>query len=401
MTEYDKDAEPGAEPADGDGVLADLGARKASAGRRRARSGRLPGILAVLVALAVVVAIGGGLYLGVSNLGGLLKNKLSSADDYPGPGKGQVDFQVRTGDTATEIARALKQKGVVASVDAFVSAAQANPDSSSIQVGTYPLKKQMRAADALGVLVDPSRIVKISVTIPEGLRVVDIVASLADKTDFTKAQFQKVLAQPDSIGLPAYADGNAEGYLFPATYDFAPKAKPVDILTAMVDRWQQAVDDAGLEDAASRLGHTPAELMIVASLVQAEGRGDDMPKIARVIYNRLDNPGNGVTNGLLQIDASVNYGADHTLGAVPTTADIEADTPYNTYTRTGLPPTPIEAPGDSAIAAAANPDDGNWLFYVTVNLATGETKFTDSYQEFLGFRAELNQYCATESAGAC
>jgi UPF0755 protein len=138
--------------------------------------------------------------------------------------------------------------------------------------------------------------------------------------------------------------------------------------------------------------------MTIASLVEAEGRGDDMPKIARVIYNRLEGE---ETNGLLQIDATVNYAADNELGAVPTTEDLELDSPYNTYKYPGLPPTPIEAPGEAALEAAANPADGGWYYYVTVNLKTGETKFAETYDEFLTYKDELREYCATESEGAC
>jgi UPF0755 protein len=366
-------------------------------GRRRGRRrSSVPGCLAVLVALAVVA---GGLYFGVSKGLDVLKEQFSSAADYPGPGSGKVTFEVHRGDTAAIMGRNLKAAGVVASVDAFIDAATANPDSSKIQAGFFALKKEMAAADVVEILVDPDNIVKNTITIPEGMRVVDIVAILADKTDYSKKDFEKVLDKPDELGLPDYAEGNPEGYLFPATYDFPPGSTPKDMLAAMVARWQQAADDADLEGSAAALGYTPAELMTVASLVQAEGRGDDMAKIARVVYNRLENPDNGVTNGLLQIDATVNYALNRSTIARLTTDEIEsvADSPYNTYKQTGLPPTPIEAPGDDAIAAAAHPADGDWLFYVTVNLKTGETKFTASYDEFLAFSQELDDYCATQS----
>jgi UPF0755 protein len=366
-------------------------------GRRRARRrSSVPGCLAVLVALAVVV---GGLYFGVTKGIDAIKDQFDSAEDYPGPGSGKVTFQVHRGDTAAIMGRNLKAAGVVASVDAFISAASANPDSSKIQAGFFALKKEMAAADVVDILVEPDNIVTDTVTIPEGLRVVDIVAILAAKTDYSKKDFEKVLDDPDQLGLPDFADGNPEGYLFPATYDFPPGSTPKDMLTAMVTRWQQAADDADLENAAADLGYTPAELMTVASLVQSEGRGGDMPKIARVIYNRLENPDNGVTNGLLQIDATVNYALNRSTIARLTQDEIDsvADSPYNTYKQPGLPPTPIEAPGDDAIAAASHPADGDWLFYVTVNLKTGLTKFTASYDEFLGFRRELDEYCATQS----
>ncbi|CAI9406124.1 endolytic transglycosylase MltG [Nocardioides sp. T2.26MG-1] len=364
-------------------------------GRRRRRRS-LRSCLAVLVALAIVV---GGFYFVVTWGIDKVRDQFGSAEDYPGPGRGNVTYQVVSGATAGSIGRDLKSAGVVASVDAFVEAANASPDWSKLQAGYFALKKEMAAADVVGILVDPANMVTDRVTIPEGLRVVDTVAILAKKTKYKKADFNKVLDKPDSLGLPDYADGNPEGYLFPATYDFGPDATPESMLKAMVTRWQQAADDADLEDAAAALGYTPAELMTVASLVQAEGRGDDMPKIARVIYNRVENPDNGLTNGLLQVDASVNYALGRSTIAVLTQAEIDsvADSPYNTYKQAGLPPTPIEAPGDDAIAAAAHPADGSWLFYVTVNLKTGKTKFTDDYQEFLGFKQELQEYCATQS----
>jgi UPF0755 protein len=364
-------------------------------GRRAERRRGLPGCLAVLVALAVLV---GGLYVGVSWGLAKVRDQFSSADDYPGPGTGKVTFQVHPGDTAAQMGRNLKSDGVVASVQAFIDAANADPESSGIQAGYYPLKKQMKASDVVDVLVDPGNLVKNTVTVPEGLRAVDTVAILAKATKYSTADFTKVLEHPAHLGLPAYAHGDAEGYLFPATYDFGPDATPTSMLADMVARWKQAAEDADLEGAAARLGYTPEQLMTVASLVQSEGRGSDMPKIARVIYNRLTGT---ETNGLLQIDSTVNYAAGNRLTAVPTTADLQIDSPYNTYRHPGLPPTPIEAPGDDAIKAATHPATGDWYYYVTVNLRTGETKFASTYDDFLKDKAELRHYCETESAGAC
>jgi UPF0755 protein len=362
-------------------------------GRRRKKRG-FSGCLAVLVALAVLV---GGFYFGVTRGVEWVSSQFTTAEDFSGPGRGSVTFEVSEGDTTAQMGRNLKAEGVVASVQAFLDAAAAEPDSAGIQVGFYEMQKEMAADDALEVLLDPANQVKSVVTVPEGMRVEDVVALLGEQTDFGAAKWRKALGQ--DIGLPDYAEGNPEGYLFPATYEIGPKDKPRDVLTAMVDRWRQAAEDAGLEEAAAELGKTPAELMIIASLVEAEGRGDDMPKISRVIFNRLDGPGDKAgTNGLLQIDASVNYGLDQELGVALTTEQLQQDTPYNTYTRPGLPPTPIEAPGDAAIAAAANPEEGDWYYYVTVDLATGETKFAETYDEFLTYKDEYTEYCTTSDA---
>ncbi len=366
--------------------------------RRRQRRRSIPGCLAVLVALAIVV---GGFYFAVTKGVGWVSDQFGEPEDYAGPGRGSVTVEVQEGDSAAAICRSLKKQDVVASVDACINAASANPEASGIQVGFYNVKKEMASDDAIAILVNPENLVTDDVTIPEGLRVVDVVDILAKKTDFSKKDFEKVLEDPDQLGLPDYAEGNPEGYLFPSTYAFGPKEQPVDMLTDMVDRWEQAAEEADLEASAEALGYTPAELMTVASLVEAEGRGDDMPKVARVIYNRLENPGTAGTTGQLEIDATVNYAANNELGAVPTDEDLKLQSPYNTYENEGLPPGPIEAPGDAAIDAAAHPADGDWYYYVTVNLANGKTKFASSYDEFLQYKQELRDYCENESEGAC
>ena len=237
-------------------------------GRRKRRGRSIPGCLAALVALALIA---GGAYVAVSKGAEFIRDQFSTAADYPGPGRGKVTFEVESGDTVGQIGRNLKAKGVVQSVDAFI---EASNGESGIQVGYYQLKKEMRAADAFEILSNPANIIKTTVTIPEGKQVSEIVELLAAATDYPAKAFEKVLADPAKIGLPDYAEDNAEGYLFPSTYDFGPNDKPVDMLKRMVARWQQAADDAGLEEAAAELGYTPHEIMTIASMVEAEGRGD-------------------------------------------------------------------------------------------------------------------------------
>jgi UPF0755 protein len=372
--------------------------QQASGGRRRAERQRRrgPGCLIALVILAVLAA---GAYYGVTKGIDKVKDQFSSAEDYPGPGEEEITYEVKSGDTATDIGRGLKAADVVASVDAFVEAARGNPQSSSIQAGFYALQTKMKAADALAVLVDPANIVTTSVAIPEGLTIRQIVARLVEGTGFKKGAFEKALADPAALGLPAYAEGNPEGYLFPATYSFGPKERPADMLRDMVVRWEQAATDNDLVAGAEALGYTPHEMMTIASLIEAEGRGDYRNQISQVIYNRLENPDNGLTNGKLEIDATVNYalGRDD-LGVALSEDDLAVDSPYNTRLYPGLPPGPIEAPGDDSIQAALNPEDGPWLWYVTVNLKTGETKFTDDYDEFIEFKNEYLEYCETSNA---
>jgi UPF0755 protein len=393
------DAVPGTTPATEEATAApgagsgDVYEPQYLGGSRKKKRG-FSGCAAVIVALAVIL---GGAYF-VGNKGyHYLKDHLSSAEDYPGPGHGQVLFEVKSGDTVTEIGRELKQKGVVASVQAFMDASHGK---TGIQVGFYELKKKMAAQDAFDVLINPRHILTTKVTVPEGLRVSDTVAILAAKTKYSTRQFEDALKDPGALGLPSYANGNPEGYLFPSTYGFGPKEKPVDMLKDMVDRWQQSADENHLEAGAQAQGRTPAEIMTIASLIQAEGRGSDMPKVSRVIYNRLDGPGDqGGTNGRLQIDATVNFALNR-KGVVAVTQDEanNTDSPYNTYRVVGLPPGPINSPGDDAIKAALHPADGPWYYYVTVNLKTGETKFGTTYQEFLQYKQEYQQYCETSDA---
>jgi UPF0755 protein len=352
-----------------------------------------------LLLLILVLLMGGVAWVGLTKGVDWARDQFAAPADYPGPGVDPVLIQVASGDTADQIGQTLKKAGVVASAGAFIDYARAHEvASATIQVGYYEVKTKMSAAEAFTALTDPRNIRTDQVAVPEGLRVVDVVDLLVAKTDFNKHQFNRVLAHPASIGLPSYAHGNAEGYLFPATYAFSPDAKPSDMLKAMVDRWKLAADKVDLEGSAQRLGYTPHQLMTIASLVEAEGRGDDMAKIARVIYNRLEGPGNKAgTNGLLQIDATVNY-ALHRKGTIATSnADLQVDSAYNTYKHAGLPPGPIEAPGDAALEAAAHPATGGWYYYVTVNLKTGETKFAKTYDEFLRYRSEYDEYCRTQS----
>ncbi|WP_299058075.1 endolytic transglycosylase MltG [uncultured Nocardioides sp.] len=366
-------------------------------GSRRAKRKRPPGV-GCLVAVVVLALVVGGLYLAVSRGIGALESRFGDGpDDYPGPGSGRVAFEVQQGDSATDIAAGLVAEDVVASAEAFTNAAAADDRSTAIQVGMYDLRREMSAQDALEVLVDPANLVSGGgVTVPEGLRVEEIVDVLSEGTGVPVRRFEQALADPDALGLPSYADGDPEGYLFPATYDFGKGDSPRSMLRAMVARWQQSADSADLEGRAAQLGYTPGEVMTVASLVEAEAsRPEDRARVARVIYNRLEGD---ETDGLLQLDATVNYASGEDLGARTSSEDRQIQSPYNTYLVPGLPPTPIEAPGDAAIEAAANPSDGDWFYYVTVDLATGETKFAETFAEHEQNVAELNEYCTTSDA---
>jgi UPF0755 protein len=210
-----------------------------------------------------------------------------------------------------------------------------------------------------------------------------VVKWLGAKSGIPASGYATVLKDPAQLHLPAYAKGNPEGYLFPATYTVQPHETALGVLTGMVQRFNQEAAAVNLAAAARQVHLNPAQAIIMASLVQAEGgRISDYPKIARVIYNRLGR------HMPLQLDSTVLYGL-HTFGILASDAELNSPSPYNTYKHKGLPPGPIDSPGNAAIQAVLHPASGTWLYFVTVNPKTGETKFTSSQAQFQQFRAEL------------
>jgi UPF0755 protein len=171
---------------------------------------------------------------------------------------------------------------------------------------------------------------------------------------------------PAELGVPEWAlEGVAkadakrrlEGLLVPGRYNLDPGASAVDVLRGLLTSSASVLQASGLVSGARQIGSSPYQVLIISSLVEKESITKDMPKIARVIYNRL-----GVGQRL-ELDSMVNYPLD--LQALRTTATDRAKPgPYNSYSTAGLPPTPISAPGREAIAAALKPEAGDWYFFV-------------------------------------
>ena len=345
------------------------------------KSRLFPKVVIVLV-LAVVVA-------GVRYVMGFL----AGPPNYAGPGFGSVSVTVHSGDSLSVVGNTLKGANVVASVDAFVEAATVNPDSQSLQPGTYLLKHEMTAQDALNLLLSRKTRQSNAVVITEGLQAREIVNLFAQQTHLSKQELAATLKQVDKLGLPAFAKGKVEGYLFPASYEVGERQTALEVLRTMIKTFKSKVNPLSLETNARKIGLTPQQVMIIASLVQAESHPRDYSKVARVVLNRLksDMP--------LQFDSTVNYGLGKSH-VILTTAQLQTDTPFNTYLRTGLPPTPINNPGLEAIKAVLHPADGNWIYFVTVNLKTQETKFSESYSEFLKNKNEFLTWC-NQNPGEC
>lgn len=367
--------------------------------RRRKKRG-FGSFLAVVLSLSIV-AFGG--WQGYQWASDTLSGWFSGPEDYDGPGEGSVEITIPENTSLREIGNILRDNGVVASSDAFVNATRDNPDSTSVQPGTYALMREMPAADALDALLDDASRVVARILIPEGLRLNQIVNRIGsnEDTDFAKEDIRAVVDAPDTLDLPDYAEGTVEGFLFPATYDIEPDTTAESLLKRMVSRFGTAAESVNLVAGADALGITPLQAVTVASIVQREVRTEaDMPNVAQVIYNRLsgDCAANGVPEGTLQMDSTVHYALGDSDSVFTTDEQRQTDHPYNTYLKPGIPPGPIAAPGESALSAALNPSEGNYCYFVAVNLETGETKFAETEEEHNANRQELEAYCADSDA---
>ncbi len=363
-----------------------VGSRRAA--RLQAKRDRRRARAAAIVALICVAAllIGGG-FLGWR---ALLKLQGADGEDYPGPGEGQVVVEIADGLPIKSIGSLLAQKNVVASQGAFVRAAQDNQDSLMVRPGWYKLRERMSAKQALEALLDPSSRAELRVTIPEGLRAPEIMQRLAAARGLPVEQFNSALTHPD-LGLPDYARGKTEGFLYPSTYEFSPNATALQMVQAMITRYTTKTQEIKIDQLAPR--RSAEQILIIASLVQAEAKhAPDFPKVARVIYNRLEKP------MPLQFDSTVNYALGRTKVRV-SIKDTQVNSPYNTYRNPGLPPGPINSPGEQAIQAALQPAVGNWLFFVTVDEQSGQTKFVDTYAEHEVLVRELDCYRTARAQG--
>jgi uncharacterized YceG family protein len=362
-----------------------LGRRAQRVARKRQRRRRAGARAATFFALAFLVAVvGGGGLLGYAALRGYM-----IPPDYSGQGAGQVVVQIRDGDTTKTMGDRLRGAQVIKSSRAFVKVAKKEPRAQSIQPGFYTMHEHMAAGAALALLLDPKSRAGNQITVPEGLRLQEVLQQLAKKTGIPMRDFQQAVGKPAGLGLPSYAKGKVEGYLFPARYDLNPNASARDIIKMMVARFNKEAEDADLVSRARAAHLTPGQVVVVASLLQAEGgRHSDYPKIARVIYNRVhqDSP--------LQLDTTVLYALNKRDLRV-FNKDTQVKSPYNTYLIKGLPPGAIDSPGLEAIEAAMHPARGDWLFFVTTDPGRKITEFTDNQEDFGKLKAKLDHYLAT------
>ena len=320
-----------------------------------------------LIALLTVIAIALGGFVAWQSKGQIRTAfEQVIGNDYQGDGKGEVLLTIASGDTGEIVALKLEELGVVKN---FRTTLKLIIDTNqTFYPGTYRLKFEMSSQSALAALSDAETSVVNRVTVKEGLRLPALLKLVSDKTGISRAELDTAASELALWNLPEAAP-SLEGYLFPATYAFPPDATAKSVIGEMRARMDQEIKKFQIP--ANRVH----EVLTLAALVQKEARLEpDFYKASRTFLNRLD-------RGMrLQSDATVSYGVGGSTVST-TAADRANDNPYNTYRYEGLPIGPISAPGSVAIDAALNPSKGDWLYFCTVNLETGETVFSNTYAE--------------------
>ncbi|WP_406196482.1 endolytic transglycosylase MltG [Kitasatospora sp. NBC_01560] len=343
------------------------------------KSGRRNGGACLLVALVLMGAVSGAGWWGY----GFYQDHFGPPPDFQGEGTSSVQIEIKKGSTGGQMGMTLKAAGVVKSVEAYTQACDKEPKCTNIQYGFYTLKKEMSASAALQALVEQAG--GAALVLPEGLTAAATYVKIDDKLKLPKGTAESTAkAQIANLGLPAYANGNLEGFLWPTRYNIADGMKPEDLLKQMV---KNATDRyASLDGEASKAGlKNGYEVVIEASILQAEGNNRaDFAKMARTIQNRLVD--DTEVHRTLGMDTTLQY----SLGRKELTQkDMDdASNKFNTNRNPGLPPTPISNPGDDAIKAVLNPADGKWLYFIAMSPET--TLFSNTYKEHL---ANVEAYC--------
>ncbi|MFJ9696050.1 endolytic transglycosylase MltG [Kitasatospora sp. NPDC101183] len=349
------------------------------------KAGRRNGGACLLVALVLLGAVGGAGWWGY----GFYQDNFGPPPDFDGDGSGSVQFEVAKGAVGGQIGAGLKKAGVVKSVDAFTAACKAEPKCATIQPGFYAMKKEMSATSAVKSLID--QMGGASIVLPEGLNSTEIYAKIDDKLKLQKGTTANVAkAQVNDLGLPAYANGNIEGFLWPTKYNIADGMKPEDLLKQMVKNATEKYSALDGQAASVNLKNG-YEVVIEASILQREGNNPtDFAKMAKTIQNRL--AAGGEINHRLGMDTTLQY----SLGRknLDRKDMDDASNKYNTYINPGLPPTPISNPGDDALQAVLHPADGKWLYFIAMDPTT--TRFAETSKEHY---ANVEEYCKNAGEG--
>ncbi|GAA1467779.1 endolytic transglycosylase MltG [Microbacterium thalassium] len=372
----------------------DLGAVPAKPSKRKRRIGGW-------IALGVVLIILGGIGAGGLWVWNTYEDQIRSVmgweepKDYePGLATGEALITISSGDVPSNISQSLYDAGVTKTPEAFYDMLIDTGQNPTFYPGVYQLQQKMTAAAALDMLQDPANKLENSALLREGLTVEQTLPILAEGLGLPLEDFTAAAEDPSQFGVSA---DSLEGWLFPAMYTFDPGIDATGVIQTLVDRTVESLDAAGVPEADRQ------RILTIASIIQREARyEEDFYKVSRVIENRLDTD-NQETFGLLQMDSTAQYGyGEMHDGTVSSSAEALADdNPWNTYVVVGLPKGPIANPGDVAIDAAMHPADGDWLYFVTVNLNTGETVFTSNLADHNRAVAQWQDWCAANPDSGC
>lgn len=296
------------------------------------------------------------------------------------------------------MAKQLDDEGVINYGTIFKLYVRIKGDNEGVLAGSYSLNPNMDYGQIIDTLVNASSTDTMKITIPEGYSVAQIKQLLLDEHVCTEDALNEALNEYPfkhtflQNELPA-TEGWLEGYLFPDTYEiYKGNATVVDTINKMLNNFETKYN-ADIQAGAESLGRSMHDIVTIASLIEREAQADsERATIAGVIYNRLNNSSEFPH---LQVDASVLYGLGRTSGTL-SEADLASDTPYNLYTKQGLPPGPICNPGYASLYAASHPEQHNYYYYVA--MPDGTHLFANSYAEHEANIAKSNAAQAAAAA---
>ncbi len=267
------------------------------------------------------------------------------------------DFEIRSGATLTGLARQLTADGLLPHPLVLVGLARLRGVDRTIKAGSYELDQPVTLSKLLEKLSDGD-VLQAGLTIVEGTTFAELKRALRDNPQVAKTALD--LSDADLLARIGADAPHPEGQFFPDTYFFAVGTRDVDLLRRAHRALQTRLATAWDRRAADLPLRTPYEALILASIVEKEtGRPSDRPLVASVFVNRLKR------NMRLQTDPTVIYGLGERFDGNLRKGDLESDSPYNTYTRDGLPPTPIALPSQAALDAATHPAPGVFLYFVS------------------------------------
>ncbi len=326
-------------------------------GTSRRRLWRIAALVFVVAGVAVLV----GGYLWV--------NSEANPSGPPGP---QVIVTVKQGTGVNQLASTLAGRQVIGSSLAYRIWSQLHHPPSVLS-GSYAFRQNSSFSAVDGVIAAGPNVFPLD--IPPGFTVSEVADRVGQLPGHSCGGFL-ALAQGGTVHSPWQPAGvtSLEGLLATGRYVIVPGETDTQLLSAMIDRFDQEADSLGLANGSAQLGLTPYQAVIMASIVEKEGViSKNLGPVARVILNRLQQ------NLPLQMDSTVLYAEGRDGGPV-TAKDLQTVTPYNTYLSKGLTPTPICFPSRAALQAALNPPPGSWLYFVVVQ-PDGTEAFSDTFAE--------------------